>query len=111
MFDYIDEVKYLRSKVRQHELEHESLIKKINELEEENASLKTRLAEGETNEEVERLRKMVNELGRLNEDKDRKVDELTRQVIRFKRIQEIVLSAQSANSTSNLLSYNKNQKS
>ena len=45
------------------------------------------------------MKKITNELTRLNEEKDRKIDELTKQVLRFKRIQEIVLSAQG---TSNL---------
>lgn len=77
--------------------------------------LKARLGQKEDNgNEADRLRITVNELSKLNEEKDRKVDELTKQVIRFKRIQEIVLSAQSgnySNVSSNILSYSKNNKS
>lgn len=76
--------------------------------------LKARLGQMDNGNEVDRLRITINELSKLNEEKDRKVDELTKQVIRFKRIQEIVLSAQSgnySNISSNILSYSKNHKS
>ena len=44
--------------------------------------------------EIDKYKSMISDLIKSNEEKDRKIDELTKQVIRFKRIQEIVLTAQ-----------------
>ena len=44
--------------------------------------------------EIDKYKGIISDLIKSNEEKDRKCDELTKQVIRFKRIQEIVLSAQ-----------------
>ena len=43
--------------------------------------------------QLDSLTKQVNELIKSNEEKDKKCDELTKQVLRFKRIQDIVLTA------------------
>ena len=50
--------------------------------------------------ENERLKRLVDDLIKSNEEKDKKLDELAKQVIRFKRIQEIVLTAQTSMSSS-----------
>jgi len=50
--------------------------------------------------ENERLKRLVDDLIKSNEEKDKKLDELAKQVIRFKRIQDIVLTAQTSVSSS-----------
>jgi hypothetical protein len=47
--------------------------------------------------EIERLKRVINELVKSNEEKEKKIDDLTKQVNRFKRIQELVLHAQNQN--------------
>jgi hypothetical protein len=46
------------------------------------------------------LKRLVDDLIKSNEDKEKKLDELAKQVIRFKRIQEIVLTAQTTTGSS-----------
>jgi hypothetical protein len=90
-----------------------SLENKCKQLEEENAQLKSKLtfnANAATNDamqmlehtnlkinslkEIDKYKSIISDLIKSNEEKERKCDELTKQVIRFKRIQEIVLTAQ-----------------
>ena len=111
----------LRNQMQRAENEKDKLLQKYKELQEENCDLRSKViglknlsycakngglvAEsrsdaqqllGEKDVEIGRLTRIVEELVRANEEKERRLDELTRQVQRFKRVQEIVLSAQSA---------------
>lgn len=111
----------LRNQMQQSENEKNKLLQKYKELQDENCDLRSKviglknlsysannsgmmsearsdaqLAE-DKDFEIGRLNRIIEELVKANEEKDKRVDELTRQVHRFKRIQEIVLSAQNTN--------------
>lgn len=82
------------------ENEREQMEVRLSQLQQENQMLRTQLndlnSKNNVNKdnETQHLKRLVEELVKSNEEKDKKLDELTKQVIRFKRIQEIVLSAQ-----------------
>ena len=108
---------------------------KIKQLEDENASLKAQLltlkskSDGvnssidsssmqiieHTNlkinslKEIDKYKSIISDLIKSNEEKEKKCDELTKQVIRFKRIQEIVLTAQINVNNSNQMIKNKSK--
>lgn len=113
----------LRNQVRQAESEKDKLIAKFKELQEENSDLKTKLLNlkssisfsevnsvyesktvsesksadqllTEKDYEIQRLNQIIAELVKSNEEKEKRCDDLTKQVLRFKRIQDIVLNAQ-----------------
>ena len=113
---YKSEIKQLNAKIYTLETEANVCASKLKQLEEENISLKTQLlslnaygttCDGESQQmientnlkinslkEIDKYKGIISDLIKSNEEKERKCDELTKQVIRFKRIQEIVLSAQ-----------------
>ncbi len=112
----------LKSQMRSIEAEKDNLYSKLKSLQEENMELKGKLINlknlqyssssstvsngftslppmssqglAEKDYEIERLKRIIEDLIKSNEEKDKRCDELAKQVIRFKRIQEIVLSAQ-----------------
>ncbi len=52
--------------------------------------------------EIVRLKRLVEDLSKSNEEKEKKIDELNKQVLRFKRIQGLVLTAQNVKHKCNL---------
>ena len=59
--------------------------------------------------EIDKYKSIISDLMKTNEEKEKKCDELTKQVIRFKRIQEIVLTAQTNVNNSNQIIKNKSK--
>lgn len=51
--------------------------------------------------EIDRLKRIVDELAKSNDEKEKKIDDLNKQVQRFKRIQDLVLTAQNGKSKCN----------
>lgn len=104
----------LKNQLRTKDDEKEKLFSKFKQLQEENIDLKTKLFNLKTSIqttattsastsshkcdkdcEIERLKQIIENLLKANDDKDKRIDDLNKQVQRFKRIQDLVFTAQS----------------
>lgn len=107
----------LQKQLRSKDDEKEKLFSKFKTLQDENIDLKTKLFnlkqsitstnyqtydnvhKSVKDSEIERLKHIIEELIKSNDDKEKKIDDLNKQVNRFKRIQDLVLTAQNTTKT------------
>lgn len=119
------EIRMLKNQLRTKDDEKEKLFTKFKSLQEENIDLKAKLfnlktsmsanntlnytsitnnnnnfghQKCEKDYEIDRLKRIVDELAKSNDEKEKKIDDLNKQVQRFKRIQDLVLTAQNGKS-------------
>uniref|UniRef100_A0A673CZQ5 Liprin-beta-1-like n=1 Tax=Sphaeramia orbicularis TaxID=375764 RepID=A0A673CZQ5_9TELE len=101
--DLILEINELRYRMTELETEKLQYEKKLKSTKEELAILRRQLEgkdgemrrlQDETDVEVQRMKKAVESLMAANEEKDRKIEELKQSLLRYKKVQDMVMSVQ-----------------
>uniref|UniRef100_A0AAX7V745 SAM domain-containing protein n=1 Tax=Astatotilapia calliptera TaxID=8154 RepID=A0AAX7V745_ASTCA len=75
-------------------LEINELRYRLTELETEKLQYEKKLKSTKVNVEVQRMKKAVESLMAANEEKDRKIEELKQSLLRYKKVQDMVMSVQ-----------------